>query len=275
MILFPHAKINLGLNVLARRADGYHDIESVMVPIPLHDVLEAVIAPELGANGLAYTRSGLPIPGAVETDLCHKAVKLLQRGRELPGLRLHLHKVVPMGAGLGGGSSDGAHTLKLVNALCGLGLSQQELDGLALDLGSDCPFFLRDQPCAARGRGERLTPIDLDLRGVWLVLANPGVHVSTAEVYRNTTPTGTAWDLEHIARRAHWREWASLLPNTMEPYVLNAYPAVAALKQALTESGAFYVAMSGSGSSVFGLFMEEPAATALPDGTDVWRSCWA
>lgn len=271
MILFPHAKINLGLNVVARRTDGYHDIESVMVPIPLYDVLEAVLAPELGVNGLAYTRSGLPIPSSEETDLCYKAVKLLQRGHELPGLRLHLHKVIPMGAGLGGGSSNGAHTLTLVNTLCSLGLSRKELEGLALELGSDCPFFLQDKPCAARGRGERLTPIELDLYGTWLVLANPGVHVSTAEVYRNTIPTGTAWNLESATRREHMDKWSSLLPNTMEPYVLNAYPAVAVLKQVLARSDAFYTAMSGSGSSVFGLYREEPVIPALPPGAFAWK----
>src|SRR5690606_37057510 len=152
-----------GLNVLARRADGYHDIESVMLPIPLHDVLEAVVAPELGTNGLEYTRSGLPIPGDTRTDLCYKAVRLLQRDHVLPGLRLHLHKVVPLGAGLGGGSSDGTHTLMLVNTLCGLGMANERLAAMALELGSDCPFFLQDRACAARGRGERLSSVPLDL----------------------------------------------------------------------------------------------------------------
>ncbi len=269
MILFPFAKINLGLNVLARRADGYHDMESVMVPIPLHDVLEAVVAPELGTNGLAYTRSGLPIPGDAEADLCYKAIRRLQREHTLPGLRLHLHKVVPMGAGLGGGSSDGAHTLKLVNTLCGLGATIEQLAAMALELGSDCPFFLQDRACVARGRGERLSTVPLDLGGNWLVLANPGVHVSTAEVYRNTAPTGIPWDLERSVR-ADRHTWNSSLPNTMEPYVLNAYPEVGVLKD-LLHAGAYYTAMSGSGSSVFGLFAEEPVVPTFPEGTRFWK----
>jgi 4-diphosphocytidyl-2-C-methyl-D-erythritol kinase len=271
MLRFPQAKINLGLNVLARRADGFHDIESVMVPIPLHDVVEAVLAPDLGTNGLEYTRSGLPIPGPIETDLCYKAVRLLQRGRDLPGLRLHLHKVVPMGAGLGGGSSDGASALELVNTLCGLQLNKQQLADHALELGSDCPFFLQGQVCIARGRGERLTPVDIDLNGLWLILANPGVHVGTAEVYRNTEATELNWPIEAILHRRLQFEWEKTLPNTMEPYVLRTYPEVEALKQKLKEAGAFYTAMSGSGSSVFGLFTEEPVMPAFTSTTRAWK----
>jgi len=271
MILFPHAKINLGLNVLARRQDGYHDIESIMVPIPLHDVLEAVVAPELGTNGFEYTRSGLPIPGAAEHDLCYKAVRALQAIQELPGLRLHLHKVVPMGAGLGGGSSDGAHTLLLVNALCELGLSQGTLARIALELGSDCPFFLQNKACAVRGRGEVLKTLDLDLKGLWLILANPGIHVSTVEVYRNTETTGRPWALEELAQRSTISAWHSSLPNTMEPYVLKTHPAVVALKQTMLDLGASYAAMSGSGSSVFGLFTREPELPTFPAGTIAWK----
>lgn len=271
MIVFPNAKINLGLNVLARREDGYHDIESVFVPIPVHDVLEAVIAPELGTNGLEYTRSGLHIPGALETDLCYKAVRKLQQDHALPGLRLHLHKVIPMGAGLGGGSSDGACTLKLVTALCHLGHTTEVLSALALELGSDCPFFLRSGTQVGRGRGEQMAKVDLDLNGLWLVLANPGVHVGTAEVYRNTVPTNASWPIEKIAVRERIMEWEHLLPNTMEPYVIKAYPVVRQLKTIFHNSGASYVSMSGSGSSVFALFSEEPGEIAFPEGTSSWK----
>lgn len=271
MIVFPNAKINLGLNVLARRADGYNDIESVLVPIPLHDVLEAIIDPALAPNELIYTRSGLPIPGDVQTDLCYKAVRRIQLEHTLPGLRLHLHKVVPMGAGLGGGSSDGAHTLLLMNDLCDLKIQQEVISSMALELGSDCPFFLRNEACIARGRGERLTSLALELSGLWLVLANPSVHVSTAEVYRNSTPTNTPWDLERIADRARLPEWNAILRNTMEMYVLEVYPVVATLKEALNKAGALYTAMSGSGSSVFGLFANDPGQLRMPEGTAQWR----
>lgn len=270
MLLFPHAKINLGLNVLARREDGFHDIESLMIPVRLFDVLEAIIAPELGTNGLEYTRTGSPIPGTPEQDLCYKAVRQLQNERPLPGLRVHLHKVIPMGAGLGGGSSDGAHTLLLVNRLCELNLGSERLASMALDLGSDCPFFLQERACVARGRGERLTPTELNLTGDWLLLANPGIHVNTAEVYRNTAPTNTPWTIEQ-AVHADRRTWSTALPNTMERYVLDTYPVVGVLKEALIEAGAYYSAMSGSGSSVFGLFHDEPEIPEFPQGTRYWK----
>lgn len=271
MILFPHAKINLGLNVLSKRQDGFHDIESLLYPIPLCDVLEAVVDPTLGRNELIYTRSGLSIPGGVEGDLCYKAVHSIQAIRELPGLRLHLHKVVPMGAGLGGGSSDGAHALRLVNAVCALGLEHEELAPMALELGSDCPFFLQQGPCVARGRGERLSPIALDLGGLWLLLANPGVHVSTAEVYRHTSPTGRTWNWESTAVRQHISEWSKALPNTMETYVIEAYPVVGQLKAMISDHGALHAAMSGSGSTVYGLFRDEPPVLDFPPGTVHWK----
>ncbi|MBL7952233.1 MAG: 4-(cytidine 5'-diphospho)-2-C-methyl-D-erythritol kinase [Flavobacteriales bacterium] len=271
MIVFPNAKINLGLNVLARRADGYNDIESILVPIPLHDVLEAVVDPSLAPNELVYTRSGLSIPGDPKTDLCYKAVRRIQVDRTLPGLRLHLHKVVPMGAGLGGGSSDGTHTLLLVNALCDLRIQHEQLSTIALELGSDCPFFLWNEVCIARGRGEQLTPIRLDLTGLWLVLANPGVHVSTGEVYKSTTPTNVPWDFDSIAHRDRMPEWNKGLRNTMEAYVLRNYAMVAELKEVLGKAGAAYATMSGSGSSVLGLFKDDPGNLSFPPGTSSWR----
>lgn len=271
MVLFPHAKINLGLNVMSKRTDGFHEVESLLFPIPLCDVLEAVVDPSLGRNQLVYTRSGLPIPGEQDGDLCYKAVRSLQRIQELPGLRLHLHKVIPMGAGLGGGSSDGAHTLTLVNELCALGLQHDTLAGLALELGSDCPFFLQGQACVARGRGERLSPISLDLKGMWLLLLNPGIHVSTAGVYRHTTPTGRAWDWDVAGDAERMADWHVLLPNTMEAYVVQTHPMVGRLKAMLAGHGAVHAAMSGSGSTVFGLFKEEPPEIPLPGGVTEWR----
>lgn len=271
MLTFPNAKINLGLNVLARRPDGYHAIESVFVPVQLNDVLEVIIAPELGTNELAYTRSGIHIPGELDSDLCSKAVRLLQQGRELPGLRMHLHKAIPLGAGLGGGSSDAAHALRAINTLCRLGLGADELAHHALKLGSDCPFFLHGGACIVRGRGEVLAPVELDLGGHWIVLMNPGIHVSTAEAYRHTIPTGTSWDIEGMLRNGPGPSWSKELPNTMEPWVLTTYPMVGMLKEHLIRMGAYYTAMSGSGSTVFGLFKEEPALPGLPPEVAVWK----
>lgn len=269
MLAFPFAKINLGLNVLRKRPDGFHDIESVLVPIPLRDAVEVVVDPSLTAGKVVLTYSGAPIPGEPDDDLCLKAVRAVQRVRELPGLQLHLHKVIPTGAGLGGGSSDAAHVLLLLNDLLSLGLSPAELHGLAAQLGSDCPFFLDERPQLAEGRGERLTPLALRLRGHWLLLVNPGIHVGTAEVYRNTVPTERSAALAQ-ALSAPLAEWSRTVVNTMEPYVFSTYPAVAEVKQRLLGAGAVYAAMSGSGSSVFGLFNAPPPAIQFPAGHRAW-----
>lgn len=270
MLLFPHAKINLGLNVVRRRADGYHDLQSLMLPIPLRDALEAVVDPMIPANEVVYGRSGLDIPGDATKDLCMKAVDAVRERRHLPGLRIHLHKVIPMGAGLGGGSSDGTHMLLLLNALLDLSLEASELQAMASSLGSDCPFFLIDAPQLAEGRGEILRPVALDLTGLWLVVVNPGEHVSTPEVFKNSTPTGAGSDPVSIVRESPLEDWATLLPNTLEPYVLGTYPKVADAKRILERAGANYCAMSGSGSTVFAFFRKAPPAFVWPTGYSHW-----
>jgi len=274
MIVFPHAKINLGLNVVRKRPDGYHDIQSVLVRIPLHDVLEAVLDPQLPQGEVIFTRSGLPVPGDKEQDLCMRAVKSIPVTRKLPGLRLHLHKVIPMGAGLGGGSSDGAYTLRLVNDLVGLGLGEAELHDLAMELGSDCPFFLRNGPQLVEGRGDDMTPITLDLGGLWILLVNPGIHVPTAEVYRNTSPTGTSEDLRAILTENKPPEWSGLLHNRMEPFVMAGHPAVTAIKDRSLEAGAIYAAMSGSGSTVMAIFDRPPPLLEWPASHRTWVFRW-
>lgn len=270
MIVFPPAKINLGLNVVRRRTDGYHEIESVMLPIPLQDALEAIVDPDIPAGEVVYTRSGLPVPGDTSGDLCIKAWGLLKERHRLPGLRMHLHKVIPMGAGLGGGSSDGAHTLLLLDELLGLGHSHEELATMAAALGSDCPFFLHRTPQLAQGRGEVLRPVAMDLSGWWLTVVNPGIHVPTPEVYRNTVPTGELLDLAQRLTTHPVEEWRELVPNVMETYVFQAYPAVGELKAKLLSMGAIHASMSGSGSTVYGLFREGPQVTALPEGHALW-----
>lgn len=269
MLAFPPAKINLGLNVVERLPDGYHAIESVLVPIPLYDVLEVVVDPSLSPETPVLARTGLPVPGRAEDDLCLKAIQALGTLRPLPGLRAHLHKAIPIGAGLGGGSSDGTAMLLLLNDLLDLGLRAEELRALAGTLGSDCPFFVDPRPQLAEGRGERLRAIDLDLRGLWLVLVNPGIHVSTAEVYRNTRPTGRSAHLDQ-ALAAPVPEWRATVRNVMEEYVFAAHPEVGAIKQRLLQAGAIHASMSGSGSSVFGLFGQRPAPIDLPAGHASW-----
>jgi 4-diphosphocytidyl-2-C-methyl-D-erythritol kinase len=270
MIVFPHAKINLGLNVVRKRPDGFHDIESVLVPIPLHDILEVVIDRHLAENEVVFGRTGLPVPGDPEQDLCMKAVRAVQAHRMLPGLRMHLHKVIPMGAGLGGGSSDGAHVLQLLNDLLGLKMTRSDLHELAGGLGSDCAFFLNEGAQLVQGRGDEMRPVPLDQRGYWILLVNPGEHVSTAEVYRNTTPSGSSENLEALLMEHQMEDWQSLVRNRMETFVVSTHPSVGIIKQRLLQAGASYAAMSGSGSTVFGLFQEEPPVMEWPSKHRAW-----
>lgn len=269
MLVFPFAKINLGLRVLRKRPDGYHDIRSVLFPIPLRDALEAVVDESLASGEVQFECSGLPVPGDPAANLCLKAVELVRQERNLPGLRMHLLKAIPTGAGLGGGSSDGAHTLLLLNQLLDLQFTTEELRDMATELGSDCPFFLKEQPQLAQGRGERLSSIDVDLKGHWLVLVNPGIHMPTAEVYQGMTLTDAHTDLQE-ALQGPPSAWPSTVVNDMEQYVFAKHPAIGAIKNELLKQGAVYTAMSGSGSSVFGIFPEKPQALAFPSGYRCW-----
>jgi len=259
MIVFPHAKINLGLNVLHKRDDGFHDIESVLVPIPLTDVLEAVVDASVPDGAVEFTSSGTSIPGSPSSNLCIQAVAALRSLRPMLGIRMHLHKVIPTGAGLGGGSSDGTHALMLLNSLLKLEVEGRDLHNLASGLGSDCPFFLSDRPQLAEGRGERLIPVEVALKGWWLLLVNPGIHVGTQEVYGNTKPSNISANIADTLVNSAPDQWQSSVKNCMEEYVFDAYPVVKQLRDALKGNGAAYAAMSGSGSSVFGLFKDEPA----------------
>jgi 4-diphosphocytidyl-2-C-methyl-D-erythritol kinase len=253
MISFPNAKINLGLHITSKRKDGYHDIETCMVPIPLFDALEMII----DKRG-EWNYSGLPIPGEAKDNLILKAERLLKKDLPgLPNLNIHLHKNIPMGAGLGGGSADGAFALKLMNNLFDLHLDDYFLEEYAAVLGSDCPFFIQNTPQIGRGRGEILEPIDLSLKGVHLVLVNPGIHVGTKEAYAGVIPSTPIVQLEEVlADRSRWKDE---LVNDFEPSIFQNHPDIRKIKEKLYDSGAFYAAMSGSGSSVFGLFDEKPS----------------
>lgn len=270
MIAYPHAKINLGLNVIGKRADGYHDIESVMVPIPLHDALEVVMNPEAPQGWVSYTRSGLPVDGPLKSDLVMRAHALLSSEHRLPGLRVHLHKAIPLGAGLGGGSSNGAFALSLINQVAGLGLRRSGLTELAAVLGSDCPFFVSDGPQLARGRGEVLTPIELDLAGLWIVLVNPGVHVATSLAYAHAEMSGRELGLAQLLRHEPVERWREAAPNLMEPYVFRTWPEVAEAYARLRHAGAAHAAMSGSGSTVFGIFRSKPPMLEWPSRHKSW-----
>ncbi len=255
MLRFPNCKINIGLSVTRKREDGYHDIETVFYPLtghntPLRDVLEVVPA---AATQLHI--SGLAVAGNYEDNLVWKACQLLKASfaDKVPPLDIYLHKVLPMGAGLGGGSADGAFMLKLLNDYCALGLSNEQLIGYALQLGSDCPFFILNTPQYATGRGEVMTGIAPDLSGYSIQLICPGLHVATGKAFGMLTPAPAKFDLWQLATLPI-TEWKEHVVNDFEVPVFAQHPVLRNIKQQLYEQGALYASMSGSGSAIFGIF---------------------
>ncbi|RED93376.1 4-(cytidine 5'-diphospho)-2-C-methyl-D-erythritol kinase [Marinoscillum furvescens] len=255
MLSFPNAKINLGLYILSRRPDGYHNIESCFYPIPWKDVLEII-----PADTFRFTSTGLEIPGDASGNLCVKAYELLNVAFKLPPVHIHLHKVIPMGAGLGGGSADGAFTLKVLNELFELQLSTTDLQGYAAKLGSDCPFFIENLPTIATGTGTTFSQTDLDLSGYWIALKHPGIHIGTKEAYANVIPTTPKNELTSVlAEPIH--QWKGVLLNDFEASVCPNHPAITSAKEDLYNAGALYASMTGSGSTVYGLFKSKPELT--------------
>lgn len=252
MVSFPPCKINLGLNVVSKRSDGYHDIETCFYPIPWTDVLEVV-----KAGQFSFTTSGNLIPGDATRNLCRQAYELLSQDFKLSSVAIHLHKIIPTGAGLGGGSSDGAHMVRMLNQLFNLKLSSDKLKAYALELGSDCPFFIDDQPMLGTGRGEVLSGISVNLSGKFIVLVKPDIHVSTAEAYSGVNPATPSVNIKNILEQKPIAEWKEHLRNDFEDSVFAKYPLIKDIKQKLYQHGALYASMSGSGSAVFGIF-EKP-----------------
>lgn len=252
MISFPICKINLGLNILAKRKDGYHEINSLMYPVPVKDVLEIV-----PAEKFKFESAGLPIPGETNNNLVLRAYELIKNEFNIPPVSIFLYKNIPMGGGLGGGSSNGAETLKVLNELFQLGLSTKDLQARAAKLGSDCVFFIESTPQIAKGRGEELAPFDLNLKGKTLVLVNNGTHISTADAYGRIAPKTPATLLENelIEPIENWKE---ALINDFEAPTLMVYPELAKIKEQLYDLGAIYAAMTGSGSTMFGVFDNTP-----------------
>jgi 4-diphosphocytidyl-2-C-methyl-D-erythritol kinase len=249
MIAFPPCKINLGLNVIRKRDDGYHDIETVFCPVPWTDALEVV-----RSESFRFTQTGLSITGDPLDNLCVKAYELLKDSHDLGPVFIHLHKVIPMGAGLGGGSSDAAHTLKLLDAVFNLNLGGDELLHLASLIGSDCPFFIHSKPATGRGRGELLTGVDLPLANKFLVVVVPDIHVSTATAYAGVVPSVPEHSCGKVVADLPVSQWKHYLTNDFEKTIMQAYPVIARVKMILYDSGAVYAAMSGSGSAVYGIF---------------------
>lgn len=269
MILFPNAKINIGLNIIAKRKDGYHDIETVFYPIGLKDALEFI---ENHSNKVSLTHSGIPMDLDPLDNLVTKAYRLLAAGKKLPGLDIHLHKVIPFGAGLGGGSSDAAFFLKALNDNFELKFSKTELNAFALQLGADCSFFIENKPSIAAGIGEILQPVDVNLNGYFLLLVKPLLGVATKEAYAGVEPSIPVNSLSESLNKKP-AEWLSLIKNDFESSVFKTFPEIKFIKEKLLDHGADYASMSGSGSSVFGLFKSEPDLAEFDLNKDyfIWK----
>ena len=272
LLTFPNAKLNLGLYVTAKRPDGYHTLETVFLPLPWADVLEVLPAPK-GQVASELTLSGRPIPGEVATNLCLKAYELLKVDfPTLPAVQMQLHKVVPIGAGLGGGSADAAFALRAIGDVFGLSLTTEQLENYARQLGADCAFFIQNQPCLALERGDVFEPIALNLRGTPCVVVYPGLHISTAQAFAGIVPQAPAYSLR-AALAGPMAGWRHTVFNDFEKSLAPTCPVLAAIKQQLYDAGATYASLSGSGSAVYGLFagLAEAPALAWPGEYLVWR----
>jgi 4-diphosphocytidyl-2-C-methyl-D-erythritol kinase len=250
MIVFPNAKLNLGLNVTSRREDGFHNIETVFFPIGLTDILECI---EDKVNKTNFKNSGIKIDCLPQQNLVLKAYHLLKNNFDLPEVSIHLHKNIPFGAGLGGGSSNASFMLKLLNEKFELNQTDEQLEKYALALGSDCPFFIRNTPKLATGRGEIFSPVEINLNGYHLFLVNPGIHIATKAAYDGLTLAEPAKPVKDILQLPA-QEWKDHLKNDFEKTVFELHPSIKSIKEAFYQYGAIYASMSGSGSSVFGIF---------------------
>jgi 4-diphosphocytidyl-2-C-methyl-D-erythritol kinase len=265
MLFFSNCKINIGLRITAKRSDGFHDLESVFFPVPWYDALEIIESSEL-----SISITGISIPGEMSENLCVRAWQMLKVDfPDLPPVEIHLHKTIPTGAGVGGGSSNGAFMLKALNTKFDLGLNSRQLSAYAIRLGSDCPFFIENQTAIARGRGEILQPIPLYLTGYHLVLANPGIHVATGWAFGQLNPHFPEKPIEELCLLPVKKWQKAGIKNDFEKPVFGKYPAIESIQKILMEKGADFAAMSGTGSTCFGFFSKDPGLSAddFPAGT--------
>ena len=256
MLTFANAKINLGLFLTEKRADGYHNLQTVFYPIKIHDVVELVDAYET-----SMLIKGIEIPGDATDNICLKAFQTLQKDFNLPHQQIVLLKNIPVGAGLGGGSADAAFLIKLINQKFELGLTEEQMEAYARPLGADCAFFIKNKPTYAFAKGDEFEDLSVDLSKYYLVLVKPPVHVSTAQAYSNINvkqPSTSLKDLIHLPLQ----DWQAHIFNDFEPSVFAKYPQIDEIKTKLYQAGAKFALMSGSGSSVFAIFEKE---VKLPD----------
>ena len=260
MLTFPNGKINLGLNITEKRPDGYHNLETVFYPIPIEDALEINLLHE-GSRKYCLHQAGIEIAGEAENNLVVKAYKLLDELFDLPPVDIHLFKHIPSGAGLGGGSADAAFMLKLLNEKFNLALSIESMEDYASRLGADCAFFIRNAPTYAEGIGNVFSPVSLSLKGYQLWLVKPDIFVSTRDAFSQIKPHRPERPLKETIQLPV-EEWRNCMVNDFEESVFPQFPAIREIKEEMYRQGAVYASMSGSGSSVYGIF--KPTAS-LPD----------
>jgi 4-diphosphocytidyl-2-C-methyl-D-erythritol kinase len=265
MICFPTCKINIGLFITEKRTDGYHNLETIFYPVPLNDILEIT-------EGIKneFTSSGLVIPGNRESNLCIKAYDSLRGKYKLPPVKIHLHKAIPTGAGLGGGSSDAAFMLKLLNDHFALNIGKEELLDTASRLGSDCAFFIESKPVFAKNKGDYFENSSINLKNYFLVLVKPDVHISTPEAYSLIKPRKAPYSLKNIDI-AQINDWKNFIINDFEEPLFLKFPEIKNIKETLYNAGAIYASMSGSGSAVYGIFKDAVDLSELFNRHFVWQ----
>ena len=267
MLTYSNAKINIGLNIVEKRDDGFHNIETVFFPINMRDAIE--IADSKENSPYTFSASGIPINIDAKDNIVVKAYELIRAKYSFPAQDIHLHKNIPFGAGLGGGSANAAYMIKLLNQKFNIGMSTEEMEGEVKKLGSDCAFFIKNKPAFAIEKGDKMNSIDLDLSGYHILLIKPDVHISTPEAYANIKPYKPETSLKELIKQPI-ENWKSIIKNDFEDSIFPKHPLLAEIKNELYDQGAIYAAMSGSGSSMFGLFKDEP--NILPQ----WKKyfCW-
>jgi len=267
MLCFPNAKINIGLNIVSKRSDGYHNLETIFYPVPLTDILEFVVTEK--STNICVSGTDLNIPP--EKNICIKAYQLLKEDYKLPNLEIYLHKIIPSGAGLGGGSADASFLLKSINQYFKLNIPEKKLIKYASKLGADCAFFLKNKAIFASGTGNVFENIKLDLKGYYIVIIKPDFSISTPEAFKNIIPKYPEISLKELIQFPV-SEWKDKIINDFETGLFKTYPLLANLKQKLYDEGALYASMSGSGSTLYGIFKEKPLIKDKFSNVFFWQS---
>ena len=250
MIDFPNGKINIGLSVREKRPDGFHNLETIMYPVKIHDVLEIIISP---GKLFSFTSSGIKLAGEIKDNLVCKAYELMKKDFNLPSVKIHLHKAIPYGAGLGGGSADAAFAIRMINKLFDLGLTLDKMKDYAKRLGSDCAFFIENKAVLATGRGDQFEETELNLDNQFLVIVKPDIHIITPKAYSWIKPTKKQKTLKELIK-SPMSKWRNLVINDFEAEVMKRYSEIKIIKDGLYQMGAIYASLTGSGSALYGIF---------------------